>query len=78
MAIITYNGKKYNTISDACFDNGYSNTSFCIFCKDNYSKKPSDMDRDLLDYAFKDFCTSKKRQELLRIGWFLMEKSMAL
>lgn len=66
MAIITYNGKKYNTISDACFDNGHSNTSFCIFCKDNYSKKPSDMDRDLLDYAFKDFCTSKKETRVIK------------
>lgn len=67
MAIITYNGKKYNTISDACFDNGYSNSQFYAYCRDRFEISPSDMSDDLLSSAFMEFTSTKNSRNSSKI-----------
>ena len=67
MAIITYNGKKYNTISDACFDNGYSNSQFSAYCRDKFEIPPSDMSEDLLNSSFMEFASIKNSRNSSKI-----------
>lgn len=55
MTIITYKGKKYNTISEACIDNGQSNAMFYVYCRDRVNTSPSDLDEDELNSLFMEF-----------------------
>ena len=53
--MITYNGKKYKTISEACFDNGQSNARFYVYCRDRVNTSPSDLDEEELNSLFTEF-----------------------